>query len=164
MPLASFADLVGPDSPEITAWQMSVRAVMIFAYGILLVRFAGKRTFGKLSAFDIVLAIIVGSNLSRTLTANAPLVPTLAATTVLALLHFWLGRMAIRWRWLGAIIKGTPRQIIRDGELDYEAMRRGQLSQGDLEEALRLHGCETIEGIKAAYLERNGGISIIRRE
>lgn len=163
MDLPDLRQLIGPDSTEITWWQMSVRAVLIFAYGILLVRFAGKRTFGKYSAFDIVLAIVIGSNLSRTLTANAPFLPTLAATTVLALLHFALGRLAIRWRWLGAIIKGSPRQIIRDGELLHDAMRKGELSYGDLDEALRLHGCESTEGIKAAWLERNGGISVIRK-
>ena len=155
--------LIGPDSNAITWWQMCIRAVIIFAYGILLVRFAGKRTFGKYSAFDIVLAIIIGSNLSRTLTASAPFVQTLAATTVLALLHFFLGRLAIRWRWLGRIVKGSPRQIIRDGKLDETAMRKGELSHGDLVEALRLHGCEEIEGIKAAWLERNGGISVIKK-
>lgn len=163
MQLTDLQDSIGPDTNAITWWQMSVRAVIIFAYGILLVRFAGKRTFGKYSAFDIVLAIIIGSNLSRTLTASAPFLQTLAAATVLALLHFSLGRLAIRWRWLGRIIKGSPRQIILDGKLDDTAMKKGELSHGDLQEALRLHGCEEIKGIKAAWLERNGGISIIKK-
>lgn len=162
MEFSNLRDLIGPDSPDIAWWQMSIRAVLIFAYGIVLVRLSGKRTFGKLSAFDIVLAIIIGSNLSRTLTANAPFGPTLAATTLLALLHFTLGRLSIHWRWLGAIIKGSPRKIVSDGEIDHSAMRRGELSYGDLEEALRLHGLEGTDGIKAAYLERNGGISVIR--
>src|SRR5687767_11251754 len=96
--------LIGPDAPEIAWWQMSVRAVIIFFYGILLVRLAGKRTFGKYSAFDIVIAIVVGSNMSRTLTGNAPFWETLAATTILALIHFVLGRLALRWRWLGRIV------------------------------------------------------------
>jgi uncharacterized membrane protein YcaP (DUF421 family) len=154
--------LIGPDSRDITWWQMSIRAVIILAFGIALVRLAGKRTFGKLAAFDIVLAIIVGSNLSRALTANAPFWPTLAATAVLAILHWALGRLSIHHRWLGAVIKGSPRQIIRDGEIDEPAMVKGELSHGDLQEALRLHGLEGPEGIKAAWLERNGAISVVK--
>jgi uncharacterized membrane protein YcaP (DUF421 family) len=162
MDLSNLHDLIGPNSPDIAWWQMSIRAALILAYGILLVRLSGKRTFGKLSAFDIVLSIIVGSNLSRALTGNAPFWPTLAATAVLAVLHWALGRLSVHHHWLGAIIKGSPRQIIRDGKLDETAMRKGELSRRDLEEALRLHGLEGTEGIRSAYLERNGGISVIK--
>jgi uncharacterized membrane protein YcaP (DUF421 family) len=139
----------------------AIRAVIILAYGILLVRLAGKRTFGKMSAFDIVLSIIIGSNLSRALTGNAPFWPTLAVTAVLAVLHWALGRLSIHSHWLGAAIKGSPRQIIRDGKLD-ESHAQGRTLRGDLEEALRLHGLEGTECVKSAYLERNGGISIIK--
>ena len=164
MDLSDLKYLIGPNSPDISWWQMSVRAVIVLAYGILFVRVAGKRTFGKLTAFDIVLAVLIGSNLSRALTGNAPFWPTLAATTVLGLLHYLLGRLSIHNRWLGAIIKGQPRQIISDGVLDEREMKKGELSHGDLQEALRLHGLEKIDGIKAAYLERNGSISVIKQD
>ena len=163
MDLSVVNDLIGPNSPEIAWWQMSIRAVLVLAYGILFVRVAGKRTFGKLSAFDIVLAVLVGSNLSRALTANAPFWQTLAATTVLGIAHWGLGRLSAHHHWLGMLIKGSPRQIIRDGKLDEAAMRKGELSHGDVEEALRLHGLKDMERIDSVYLERNGAISVIKR-
>jgi len=168
MPLASFPDLIrtliGPDSPDILWWQMCVRAMIVLVFGLFFVRLAGKRTFGKLSAFDIVLAIIVGSNLSRTLTASAPFWETLLATAALGFVHWGLGRLSIHWHWLGALIKGSPRQIVRDGEVDRQAMTKGELSHGDLEEALRLHGLDRPDPVKAAYLERSGAISVVRKD
>jgi uncharacterized membrane protein YcaP (DUF421 family) len=164
MQLSDMQQLIGPDSAErILWWQMCVRAVLVFVFGIALVRLSGKRTFGKLSALDIVLAIIVGSNMSRALTAAAPFWSTLAATALLALLHFALARLSIHLRWLGPLIKGRPRRLITDGRIDKDAMRRGQLSHGDLDEELRLHGLEGPESVKAAYLERNGSVSVIKR-
>lgn len=157
-------DLIGSDGETITTLQMSVRALIIFAYGLVLVRIAGKRTFGKLSAFDILLAVIIGSNLSRTLTASAPFVPTLVATTLLVALHFVLGRLAVHFDWVGPVIKGSPRQIIRDGKLDSEAMRKAELSEGDLDMALRLQGYENLDQIASGYLERSGDISLIAKE
>jgi uncharacterized membrane protein YcaP (DUF421 family) len=72
--------------------------------------------------------------------------------------------VSIHHRWIGTIIKGNPRQIIRDGVLDEAAMKKGELSHGDLQEALRLHGHESIDGIKAAYLERSGAISLVEKD
>src|SRR3954454_16935665 len=78
------------------AWyQECARAAVIFVYGLALVRIAGRRIFGKWSALDIVVSIIIGSNLSRTLTGNAQLWGTLAATTLLVALHWVLARLVV---------------------------------------------------------------------
>jgi uncharacterized membrane protein YcaP (DUF421 family) len=43
-------------------------------------------------------------------------------------------------------------------------MRHSHVSEHDLFEGLRLHGVERLEDVKLAYKERNGEISVIRRE
>jgi uncharacterized membrane protein YcaP (DUF421 family) len=58
---------------------MSLRGLSVFLFGLALLRVFGRTAFGKQSPLDIVVAIVVGSNLSRTLTGNAPLLPTFAA-------------------------------------------------------------------------------------
>lgn len=50
--------------------QECARAAVIFAYGLVLVRVAGRRVFGKWAALDIIVSVIVGSNLSRALTGK----------------------------------------------------------------------------------------------
>ena len=73
--------LIGSQGDDITWWQMSLRAALIFLLGMLMVRFAATRAFGKWSALDIILAVVVGSNLSRAMTGSAPFLPTIVATT-----------------------------------------------------------------------------------
>lgn len=58
---------------DLTTGQECGRAVLIFAYGFAMVRVLGRRVFGKWAALDIIISIIVGSNLSRALTGSAPL-------------------------------------------------------------------------------------------
>ena len=82
----SIPNLIGAEPASITWWQMTIRAAVGFLFGLLLVRIFGQRAFGRQTVLDVILAIVVGSNLSRTMTASAPLWPTLAATTVAALL------------------------------------------------------------------------------
>lgn len=149
---------------NITAWQMSIRAIFIFIYGLLLLRIAGRRIFQRSAALDIILAVLIGSNLSRALTGNAPFLPTLAATTVLVVVYWILAYAAFCWSWVGWLVKGRTTQLVADGRIDWRPMRRYGLTKRELDEAMREEGIDALERVKAAYMERDGHISFIRRE
>ena len=136
----TFHTLIGEGSGDIGALQMSLRAALVFAVGLLAVRLAATRAFGKWGALDIIFAVVIGSNLSRTLTGGAPFVPTLCATLVLVALHALLARAATRWEVFGRIAKGVNVCLIRDGEVDEKALRRHGLGMGDLSAAIRSAG------------------------
>ncbi|MEH6664479.1 MAG: YetF domain-containing protein [Brevundimonas sp.] len=152
---------IGTEGQDIGALQMAVRAVLIFVLGVLIVRFAATRAFGKWSALDIILAVIVGSNLSRALTGSAPFLPTVIATVLLVVLHGLLAMAAARWSWLSTLTKGSSITLVRDGRIDEAAMRRSGIGKGDLRMALRAAGHNDLKSIKSASLERNGDISVI---
>ncbi len=153
---------IGSDADTIVWWQMSIRAVLIFFYGLLLVRYAGKRVFGKNTSFDIVVGVILGSILSRALTANARFVPTLAAATVLVLLHKLLAAAAFRSPRLGHFLKGQEDQLVENGKILWRPMKKNSITEHDLREASRSSGgVGDITKIKAAYIERSGSISVI---
>lgn len=155
-------DLIGSSDGEVTWWQMSLRALLIFLYGLVLIRLGPRRIFGKNTVYDVLLAVILGSALSRALTGNAPFVPTLAAATALVVLHALLGRLALGVPAVGRLVKGSETLLLRDGEIDRRALRRSNLTERDLMEALRLKGAASAEKVEAAYLERSGDISVIK--
>ena len=159
----AFYRLIGRDGADLAWWQMSARAALIFAFGLILVRAAGKRVFGKWTAIDIVLSIVIGSNLSRALTGAAPFVETLIATAVLVLLHSLLIAASVRWPRLGHMLKGRGVRLVRDGEVDHAALRRHGIGEQDLQEALREAGLDDASKVREAYLERNGDISVLKR-
>ncbi len=148
---------------HIVWWQMMIRAVLILFYGLLLVRFAGRRMFGKLTALDIILAVLIGSNLSRTLTANAPFLPTLAATAGIMLVYWLLMYASMRVPVISWIVKGRPILLVRDGEVNHGKMNRLGIGERDLAEAMRGSGVTHLRAIKEAYLERDGSISILKK-
>jgi uncharacterized membrane protein YcaP (DUF421 family) len=71
---------------DLTVAQECARAVVIFFYGLVMLRLSGRRTFAQLSAVDLILSIIVGSNLSRAMTGGVPFWGTLASVAVLVAL------------------------------------------------------------------------------
>ena len=114
-------------------------------------------------ALDIVIAVLIGSNLSRTLTGGAPLGPSLVATALLILLHAAFAHLAARVPALGRLMKGRAVQLVRDGEIDEAARVRTGVGDRDLEQALRQAGHTDVSTVESAWLERNGAISVIER-
>jgi len=153
----------GIHDQTLTWWQMSLRAVGIFFAALLIIRVGNHRMFGKNSAFDIVLGVIYGSVLSRAITGNSPFWPTLAAAFTLVMLHKLLAAFAFHTHFgVGAFIKGRPKALVKDGQLQQKAMRESSITVNDLEEALRSEGYRPeLDNIAYAYLERSGKISII---
>ncbi|HEV7265178.1 MAG TPA: YetF domain-containing protein [Falsiroseomonas sp.] len=117
--------------------------------------------FGRQTPLDVVLAVLIGSNLNRTLTGNAPLIPTLAATAGLVVLYWLSVQAAARWHLFGWLVKDDAVYLIRHGEADRRAMRRAGISDGDLDEAMRRAGLARVEEVETAVLERSGKISVI---
>jgi uncharacterized membrane protein YcaP (DUF421 family) len=148
---------------DLTTLQLCARAVVVFAFGLLLVRLGRRRAFSKWTALDIILSIIAGSNLSRALTGNAPLGGTLIATALLVGLHFLLAQIVARSRLFSRLLENAPADLALDGELVRGATRRHAVSEADLNEALRSAGVENVAATRRITLEPSGSISVITR-
>lgn len=160
-----FRHLIGPDSNAINWWQMSIRSILIFCFALLLVRVGDRRIFGKNTAFDIVLGIILGSVLSRSITGNAPFVPTVITCGVLVALHWLFAWFAQRNHTFGKLIKGRELLMVKDGQLQQTNMQKENITEQDLLEVLRTQGKITqVQEVQEAYLERSGNISVIPRK
>lgn len=158
--------LVGPDYPAqpLNLVQMVVRAALVYAVALLILRVAHRRLLGRNAALDIIMGFILGSLLSRAINGSAPLFETLGAALVLVALHGGFAVAAFRAPRLEALIKGHDQVLIRDGQLQHEQLRRADISESDLREALRLEGKLLDPAqVELACLERNGRISVIPR-
>jgi uncharacterized membrane protein YcaP (DUF421 family) len=156
--------LIGPDDGSATALQLCARAAILFLVGIAYIRIAGRRTFSHASPLDIVVALIVGSNLSRAMTGKAPFWPALAATLLLVVLHRVFAMLTLRWTWLARIMKAEPVVLVRDGVEDRKAMLRHGIGEADLLEGLRLENAETAAEVHLAALENSGKISVVHKK
>ena len=162
--LQPFESLLGleRDLEDVNSGQMVLRAVLIYAFALLLIRIASKRFLSKATAFDVIVGIMLGSILSRAINGSAPFVPTILAGAALLGVHSLFAALAYGSSFFGPLVKGEPRLLIKDGQVQQEAMRAAKISEHDLQQALRLQARESDPSkIKRAYLERNGSISII---
>lgn len=161
--LQGLQDVLGYGEIEtsISVGEAALRALVTYAVVILALRAGAKRAMGKNTAFDLILAIMLGSVVSRGITGNAPIETALAAGVVLVALHWLLATVAFHWSRFGTVVKGRSRELVREGRVLDDAMRRSHISRLDLEEAMRHCGAEDLDEVVTAYLERDGRISVI---
>jgi uncharacterized membrane protein YcaP (DUF421 family) len=154
---------VGLEAKDLSAPQMAARAALIYVVTLIFIRMAKKRFLAGASAFDVVVGIIVGSIASRTITGNAPLLPSTAAVAAIVAMHWLFSAVAVRSHAFGKLIKGSSRLLVQDGQVDEEILRKVHMTHRDLEEALRQQGVEDAGQVKEARLERDGSISVIEK-
>jgi uncharacterized membrane protein YcaP (DUF421 family) len=150
------------DVADVNAAQMALRAVIVYGVTLAIVRLGSKRLLSKATAFDFIVAIMLGSVMSRAINGSAPFVPTLVAGTLLLGIHWLFARLAFKTSWFGQIVKGQRVLLIKDGQVQPDGVRRAFITQDDLEQALRLRTNQSDpSSVERAYLERNGQISIV---
>lgn len=156
---------LGPTGDEnaLTAAQMALRGFFVFCFAVLIARLGSTRFMSRNSPMDLVLAIMLGSVLSRAITGQSPFFPTLLAGAVLVVLHSLFALLAAETDLFSRWVKGSSSLLIEDGQRVDGALMRHRIGTGDLREALRLHGHggRSIDEIKTARLERNGEISLV---
>jgi uncharacterized membrane protein YcaP (DUF421 family) len=153
------------EGEDLDTLQMSCRAVVAFVITLLLIRIAGIRTFGKKSAFDNVIIIMLGSVLSRIVVGASPFIPTTIACLAFVLVHWLLARLSVHNDTIGRWVKGEKSSLYADEQLNRENMNRAGISDKDLKEGLRLAiNDESLDQVKEIFLERSGDISIVKKK
>ena len=154
--------LLGIGQQDLDVLQMALRALIVYPLGIAMVHVGDKRFLGGIAAFDFLLAIIIGSILSRAISGSAPFLPSIAASFALVLAHRGFASLGFHRDGFAKLVKGSPRQLVRDGEILWNEMRKSSIGREDLLGAARRFGrTSSLEDVREAFLERNGDLSSI---
>ncbi|MDQ3160719.1 MAG: DUF421 domain-containing protein, partial [Pseudomonadota bacterium] len=146
-------------------WHFVLRAVVIYALVIVLIRISGKRAVGQFTPFDLVMLILLGNAVQNGINGgdNSLTGAAIMATSLIAL-NYAVAWMTSRSARAERIVEGAPVVIARDGKLFERVLRRELISSGDFEEALRMNNIEDVSEVELALLETNGSISVVPKQ
>ena len=149
---------------DLTFVQISLRGIIVFLATLAMVRLGHKRSLSHKTPFDVVLLVILASVLSRAINGSAAFFATIGGGVVLVLLHRLFAHLAYYSHGFGILVKGKPDVIVRDGQCDFQMMRRNHISKHDLEEDMRLDAhLDDLSKVRLARIERSGDISFIKK-
>lgn len=142
-----------------------LRGAALYLALLILFKLAGRRSLAQLTTFDFVLLLIIGEATQQALLGE-DFSLTNALLVIITLIVIDIGASLLKRRSsrLAYLLDGSPTIVVENGVPLQWRLDKARMSLEDVMESARESGLERLEQIKYAIIERNGKISIIRRE
>lgn len=144
-----------------------LRGMLLSALGVLwvvvLVRVVGLRSFSKMTSFDFVTTVAMGSLLAGVgqATSWTALAQALAAMAALLFVQWAAAKLRRRWARFDDAVTNQPIVLMRDGRFCESALEATRVERGDVLAKLRGANVQGFGEVQAVVLETTGDISIL---
>ena len=141
----------------------AVLAALALVWVVLLVRIVGLRSFSKMTSFDFVMTIAMGSLVGSAArsTTWTDYLQAVAAMASLFLVQWVTAKLRNSSRWASRVIQNQPVLLMRDGKVLEEALRATRVSRDSLFEKLRGANVLDMAKVRAVVLETTGDVSVL---
>ncbi|CAM4100775.1 DUF421 domain-containing protein [Lederbergia lenta] len=128
---------------------------------LVVTRLLGKKEMAQITPFDFVYALVLGGLLEESLyDKKITIWSFLFAVLIWAILIYIIEVIAVKNDRIKKILKGEPSVIVKNGQLDTNAMKKNHLEMEQLRTMLRQQGVFSLREVRDLYLEPSGNISI----
>ena len=155
---------------ENTLADLAARGLLLSAVGLawimVLIRIVGLRSLSKMTNFDFVMTVALGSVLAAAVTADKW---TVFGQCLLAMVGLFLVQWLVAWArkdsdaFEGAI-QNKPVFLMRDGEFCEEALKATRVARSDVIAKLREANVLSLSEVRAVVLETTGDVSVLHGE
>ena len=141
-----------------------IRTVLLYAVLTVGLRLMGKRQIGELEPSELALTLIIADLAAVPMQDfGIPLVNGVLPILTLLCLSMILSVLSLRSVKFRELACGRPTILVRDGEIQQQAMAKNRFTLDELFEQLRGQGVGDLAAVKYAILETSGSLSILLR-
>jgi uncharacterized membrane protein YcaP (DUF421 family) len=141
---------------------VAVKAALLFAVAVIGLRLGERRTLAQLNAFDVAVAVAVGSIIGRTATAASTSFATGAVAMVTLLAVHRFVALARRHSQVARAVDHPPRLLVADGKIRDRELAQAGLTRADVYVLLRQHGVGYLSQVGYLLYEPLGRTTLIR--
>src|SRR5574339_1245366 len=142
----------------------ALRASFVYLFLLVVVRLLGKREIGASSAFDLVVALILGEVVDEIIYADVTILQGVVAIGVVAVWHLVNSWASYKSSFIDRLTGAPPTVVVKNGEIQRKNLAKERLNEQELFSELRMMGVDDVKEVKQATLEPNGKISVIQEE
>lgn len=139
-----------------------LRAIIIYLVVLFLFRIMGKRQLGQMQPFELVLTLIIADLATIPMAEiGVPVLHGIIPLLTLVILHFILTLLSRFSTKFSMLISGKPVIVINPKGIDYQALKKLNITIDDVFEAMRGLGFFSLEQVEYAIMETNGKLSVL---
>ncbi|MDQ4096243.1 MAG: DUF421 domain-containing protein [Actinomycetota bacterium] len=145
--------------------QLVLRATVIYLFLWMLARGVGKRELSQMTAFELILLVVMGDLIQQGVTGEDMSVT--GAIIVLSTLAFWIivmSYLSFRFKATRSVFEGLAVVVIRDGEPVDEVLRVERVTLDEVKEEARSQGISSLRDVRLGVLEPDGKFSFLTQE
>lgn len=145
--------------------ELFIRGTVIYLALFLMLRFLLKREAGSMGITDLLLLVLLADAAQNALSGEyKSITDGLILVSTIVAWNYTLNYLAFKFPAVRRIVLPSKLQLVRDGRLLRNNLRRERITEEELMSEIRTAGCEEVSEVKAAYIEPDGMISVIAYE
>lgn len=137
------------------SWHLIWKCIFLVLAGILLLRLSGRKSIAQMNVATTVIMISIGELIAQGIIEKSIWRAIASVALFLAVLVV-LEYLEIRSERIQNLITGEAVVVIREGQLDMQALRKLRITVKQLEMRLRQLGITSMTDIKQGVIEANG--------
>jgi uncharacterized membrane protein YcaP (DUF421 family) len=143
-------------------WMTAARAAAVYVLMLVVIRLLGKRTVGNFTAFDLLVALMLGEVVDELIYGDVTFAQGTVAIVVIAAMQYGNSWLSYYDHGFDAILEGRPTPVVQNGRLLWAGMRAERVSEKEVMAELRIAGIEDLREVKLATIETEGVLSVIK--
>jgi uncharacterized membrane protein YcaP (DUF421 family) len=151
-------------TPDVSILETIVRGVVMYLSIFVLLRVILRGRTSAVTVSDLLVLVLIADAAQNAMAAEYSSITNgivLVATIVLT--SFTMDWLAFRFAWVRSFVHPEHKPLVVDGRVLRRTLSEELMTEEELMTQLRLNGVEDPSEVKAAYLEGNGEISVIKR-
>lgn len=145
-----------------SVWHVAICSILAYFVLFLFIRISGKRTLAKLTAFDFVVTITLGSTLSSMILVKVTLAEGAVALAIIIVLQYVLAWSAMKSKTVEKIINSSPTMVFYRGKFLEDAMEKEVLTREEIYAEIRKYRMLDVDQVEAVVMELNGELTVIK--
>ena len=150
--------------PDVSLFETVARGIVMYLSIFVLLRVILRGRTSAVTISDLLVLVLIADAAQNAMAADYMTITNglvLVATIVLS--SFSMDWLAFKSERVRRFVHPERKPLVIDGRVLRRTLADELITEEELETQLRLNGVEGVAEVKAAYLEGNGAISVIKR-
>jgi uncharacterized membrane protein YcaP (DUF421 family) len=137
------------------------RAVAVYVLMLVVVRALGRRTVGNFSAFDLLVALMLGEIVDEIIYGDVRFIHGVVVMVTLGAVAYADSLLSFFDHGMEALLEGKPVIVVKNGAFHRPGMRQERMNEKDVLSTLRMQGVRDLREVQYAVVEHDGTVSVV---